>query len=68
MLIIKHRIIINFKTIIKQPILVTKNSEYSRKMRAIDKALGVRYRGVESVPGESFGEFKRRVLPRKSNR
>jgi len=48
--------------------LVTKNSEYSRKIRAIDKELGVRYRGVESVPGESFREFKRRVLPRKSNR
>ena len=45
-----------------------KGSEYSRKIRAIDRELGVRYRGVESKAGESFGEFKRRVLPRKSNR
>ena len=45
---------------------MTKNSEYSRKIRAIDKELGVRYRGVESVPGESFREFKRRIMPKKS--
>jgi len=45
---------------------VKKGSEYSRKIRAIDRELGVRYRGVESIAGESFGEFKKQILPKKS--
>ena len=42
-----------------------KSREYfrdkKREERRIEKELGVRYRGWEQIPGESFTEFKRRM-------
>ena len=45
--------------------MATKDPEYFKKYRQkerdLDKALGIRYRGWEQIPGESWKDFKRRM-------
>jgi len=39
-----------------------------REYRRIEKELGVRYRGWEQMPNESFTEFRRRLTAKKARK
>jgi len=41
-------------------------NQKQRRARAIDKELGVRYRGMESNLGESYKQFRKRITSKKS--